>query len=62
MLNRERFDMPAYDVMQEDASAEVVAKPVHSRPHQQVSKLLVHTPSDPGAHLKPPAADTLFVL
>lgn len=40
--------MPAYDVMQEAAPAEVVAKPVHSRPHQHVCKLLVHTPSDPG--------------
>lgn len=48
VLNRERFDMPAYDVMQEDESVEVAARPVHSRPHQHVCKLLVHAPSDPG--------------
>lgn len=48
-LSREQLDMPAYDVMQEHAPDEATyATAVVSPSRQQISKLVVHAPSDPG--------------
>ncbi|DBA93115.1 TPA: hypothetical protein ACH3X2_003431 [Trebouxia sp. C0005] len=48
-LSREQLDMPAYDVMQEHAPEEASsATAVVSPSRQQISKLVVHAPSDPG--------------
>ncbi len=50
-LSREQLDMPAYDVMQEHAPDEAsYATTVVSPSRQQISKLVVHAPSDPGPH------------
>ncbi|DBA79221.1 TPA: hypothetical protein ACH3X1_009036 [Trebouxia sp. C0004] len=48
-LSREQLDMPAYDVMPELAPEEAsCATAVVSPSRQQISKLVVHAPSDPG--------------
>ncbi|KAL0053350.1 hypothetical protein WJX82_004617 [Trebouxia sp. C0006] len=48
-LSRGQFDMPAYDVMQEHATDEAsYATALVSPSRQQISKLVVHAPTDPG--------------
>ncbi len=43
--------MPAYDVMQEHAPDEAsYATALVSPSRQQISKLVVHAPTDPGPH------------